>query len=57
VLGLEPNDSATAPTPEEARARSGLRSPREQYAEQLAARTVVPDAGPRDAESDLLAFG
>lgn len=57
LLGLEPVDPSTKPTPTEARARAGLRSPRQQYAAQLAARTNVPDAAPRDEESGLLAFG
>lgn len=57
LFGVEPADTSAAPTPAEARTRVGLRSPREQYAEQLAKRTAIPEAAPRDIESELLTFG
>lgn len=53
VAPLSPSIS----TPAQARLEAGLRSPRELYAEQLAARGEVPDAAPRDDASALLSFG
>jgi uncharacterized protein (DUF2236 family) len=55
LFGLEPSNPVVS-TPAEGRARAGLKSPREQYAEQLASRVTVPDAAPQDSVSELLAF-